>query len=207
MTATHSSCPNLTLNLYTLSFVLLLAHLPPLLTSPTVPLPGSGLRSLPIYLISHFVVAQQKDLCSKGRGYLSELYQVTCLEEFHSSFCSPFSFAELLAAASNLSLSTATGPDKVAYPMLKHLPRSGMDFLLHIFNLSWSSHSFPSIWKSSSIILIHKMGKSLDFSASFSPFASQSFLNRSFYLVYSIYCSLIPLSLPARLVFTLDGLL
>ena len=38
--------------------------------------------------------------------------------------------------------SNATGPDKVAYPMLKHLPRSGMDFLLHIFNLSWTSHSF-----------------------------------------------------------------
>ena len=51
--------------------------------------------------------------------------------------------------------------------MLKHLPRSGMDFLLHIFNLSWSSHSFPSIWKTSSIIPIHKMGKPLDSPASF----------------------------------------
>ena len=53
--------------------------------------------------------------------------------------------------------------------MLKHLPRSGMDFLLHIFNLSWSSHSFPSIWKTSSIIPIHKMGKPLDSPASFRP--------------------------------------
>ena len=51
--------------------------------------------------------------------------------------------------------------------MLKHLPRSGMDFLLHIFNLSWSSHSFPSIWKTSSIIPIHKMGKPFDSLASF----------------------------------------
>ena len=49
--------------------------------------------------------------------------------------------------------------------MLKHLPRSGMDFL-HIFNLSWTSHSFPSIWKTSSIIPIHKIGKPLDCSAS-----------------------------------------
>ena len=52
---------------------------------------------------------------------------------------------EFLVAPSNLYPSTATGPDKVAYPMLKHLPRSGMDFLLHIFRLSWSSHSFASI--------------------------------------------------------------
>ena len=102
-----------------------------------------------------------------AKGYLSELRRATCSEESHSSFCSPFSLAEFLAAASNLSSSTGTGPDKVAYPMLKHLPYSGTDFLLHIFNLSWSSHSFPYIWKTSSIIPIHKMGKPLDSSASF----------------------------------------
>ena len=100
--------------------------------------------------------------------------------ESHSSFCSPFSPAEFLAAASNLSSSTATGPDKVAYPMLKHLPRSGMDFLLHIFNLSWSSHSFPSIWKTSSIIPIHKMGKPLDSPASFRPISLTSCVSKLF---------------------------
>ena len=121
------------------------------------------------YLRSHFSVPQPKALCSRARGYLTKLRRATCSVDSHSSFCSPFSPAELLADASNLSSSTATGPDKVAYPMLKHLPRSGMDFLLHIFNLSWSSHSFPSIWKTSSIIPIHKMGKPLDSSASFRP--------------------------------------
>ena len=43
--------PNLTLILCTLSFVLLLAllpHLPPILTSPTVPILGTRLRSSPI---------------------------------------------------------------------------------------------------------------------------------------------------------------
>ena len=119
------------------------------------------------YLRSHFSVSQPKALCSRARGYLSELRRATCPQESHSSFCSPFSSTELLAAASNLSSSTATGPDKVAYPMLKHLPHSGMDFLLHIFKLSWSLHSFPSIWKTSSIIPIHKMGKPLDSPASF----------------------------------------
>ena len=88
--------------------------------------------------------------------------------------------AEFLAAASNLSSSAATGPDKAAYSMLKHLPRSGMDFLLHIFNLSWSSHSFPSIWKTSSIIPIHKMGKPLDTSASFRPMSLTSCVSKLF---------------------------
>ena len=96
------------------------------------------------------------------------------------SFCSPFSPAEFLTAASNLSSSTATGPDKVAYPMLKHLPSSGMDFLLRIFNLSWASHSFPSMWKTSSIIPIHKMGKPLDSPASFRPISLTSCVSKLF---------------------------
>ena len=88
--------------------------------------------------------------------------------------------AEFLAAASNLSPSTATGPDKVAYPMLKHLPRSGMDFRLYIFNLSWSSHSFLSIWNTSSIIPIHKMGKPLNSPASFRPISLTSCVSKLF---------------------------
>ena len=121
------------------------------------------------HLRSHFSVSQPKALRSRAKGYLSELRQATCPEESHSSFCSSFSPTELLSAASNLSSSIATGPDRVAYPMLKHLPWSGMDFLLHIFNLSSTLHSFPSIWKTSSIIPIHKMGKPLDSPASFRP--------------------------------------
>ena len=100
--------------------------------------------------------------------------------ESHSSFCSPLSLAESFAAASNLSSSTATGPDKVFYSMLKHLPRGGMDFLLHIFNLSWNLHSFPSIWKTSSIILIHKMGKPLNSSASLRPISLTSCVSKLF---------------------------
>ena len=132
------------------------------------------------YLRSHFSVSQPKALRSRARGYLTELCRATCPVESHSSFCSPFSPAEFLAAASNLTLFTATGPDKVAYATLKHLPRSGMDLLLYIFNLSWSSHFFPSIWKTSSIISIHKMGKPLDSPASFRPLSLTSCVSKLF---------------------------
>ena len=64
--------------------------------------------------------------------------------------------------------------------MLKHLPCSGMDFLFHIFNLSWTLHSFPSIWKTSSIILNHKMEKPLDSPASFRPISLTSCISKLF---------------------------
>ena len=110
------------------------------------------------YLISHFSISQPNALRNGARDYLFGLRRVTCYEKSHSSFCSP----EFLAVATNLSSSTGTGPDKIAYAMLKHLLRSGIDFLPHIFYFYWSLHSFPSIWKISFIISIHKMGKPLD---------------------------------------------
>ena len=185
---------NLTLDLYTLLFALsltLLPRLPLLLISPTVLLPGESALVYAAYLRFHFSVFQPKALCSRAKGYLSELRRATCPVESHSSFCSPFTLAEFHAAASNLSSSTATGPDKVAYPMPKHLSRSGMGLLLHIFNLSWSSHSFPSIgrqlplfpftrWKSLSTLLLTS-GLSL------SPPAYQSCLNASYYPVYFFF--------------------
>ena len=107
------------------------------------------------YLRSHFSVSQPKGLRTRSRGYLSELYRATQPKGTYSFFYSPFSHAEFLVAASNLSSSTATGLEKVAYPMLKHLSRSGVNFLLHVFNLSSTLHSFPSIWKTSFIIPSH----------------------------------------------------
>ena len=80
------------------------------------------------YLRSHFSVSLPKALRSAARDYLSMLRRATCYDETHEYSCSPISPAELLAAASNLSSSNAIGPDKVADPMLKDLPRSGMDF-------------------------------------------------------------------------------
>ena len=152
-------------------------------SSPNFPNCSSPRESASVYaayLRSHFSVSQPKALRSRARGYLTKLRRATCPVESHSSLCSPFFPAEFLAAASNLFSSTATGPDKVAYPVLKHLPRSGMDFLLHIFNLSWSSHSFPSIWKTSSIIPIHKMEKPLDSPASFQPISVTYCVSKQF---------------------------
>ena len=120
------------LNLYTLSF----AGSSSSSNFPNCSSPRESASVYAAYLRFHFFISQPKALRSRARGYLSELRRATCPVESHSSFCSPFSLAEFHAAASNLSSSTATGPDKVVYSILKHLPCSGMDFLLHTFNHS-----------------------------------------------------------------------
>ena len=107
-------------------------------SSPNFPNCSSPRESASVYaayLRSHFSVSQPKALRSRARGYLTELRRATCSVEFHSSFCSSF---------------------------------------------SWSSHSFPSIWKTSSIIPIHKMGKPLDFPASFQPISLTSCVSKLF---------------------------
>ena len=95
--------------------------------------------------------------------------------------------------------------------MLKHLHCSGKDFFLHIFNLSWTLHSFPSIWKTSSIISIHKMGMPLGSPASFQPISLTSCVFNLFERII-LSCLLFFLefnsfSLLARSVSALDGLL
>ena len=147
---------------------------------PSTSSPRESASVYAAYLRSHFSVSQPKALRSRARGYISEFHRATYPVESHSSFCSPFSHTKFHAAASNLSSFNATGPDKVAYPILKHLPRSDMDFLVHIFNLSWTSHFFPSIWKTSSIIPIYKMGKPLDSPAFFRPISLTSCVSKLF---------------------------
>ena len=95
------------------------------------------------------------------RQFMNELRKANCEDasSLHNSFCSPFSLNELSTAISNLSSSTSSGPDQIAYPLLEHLPEPAQLLLLSLFNRSWHSHTFPSCWKPSTIIPIHKPGK------------------------------------------------
>ena len=81
----------------------------------------------------------------------------------------PFSLTELSTAISNFSSSTASGPDQIAYPLLKHLTEPAQLLLLSLFNMSWHSHTSPSCWKPTTIIPIHKPGKPHFLSVLFSP--------------------------------------
>ena len=112
----------------------------------------------------------------------AELQKASCEDasSLHNSFCSPFSLTELSTAISNLSSSTASGPDQIAYPLLKHLPEPAQLLLLSLFNRSWHSHTFPSSWKPTTINPIHKPGKPTSSPSSFCPISLTSCISKLF---------------------------
>ena len=113
---------------------------------------------------------------------MNELRKASCEDasSLHNSFCSPFSLTELSTAICKLSSSTASGPDQIAYPLLKHLPEPAQLLLLSLFNKSWSSHTFPSCWKPTIIIPIHKPGKPTSSPFSFRPISLTSCISKLF---------------------------
>ena len=134
------------------------------------------------YLHSHLSQATPRSSRRAERQFMNELRKASCEDasSLHNSFCSPFSLTELSTAISNLSSSTASGPDQIAYPLLKHLPEPAQLLLLSLFNRSWHSHTFPSCWKPTTIIPIHKPGKPNSSPSSFRPISLTSCISKLF---------------------------
>ena len=88
--------------------------------------------------------------------------------------------AELSTAICKLFSSTASGPDQIAHPLPNHLPEAAHLLLLYPFNRSWYSHSFPSCWKPTTIIPIHKPGKPFSSPFSFCPISLISCISKFF---------------------------
>ena len=134
------------------------------------------------YLRSHLSQATPRSSRRAERQFMNELRKASCEDasSLHNSFCSPFSLTELSTAISNLSSSTASGPDQIAYPLLKHLLEPAQLLLLSLFNRSWHSHTFPSCWKPTTIIPIHKPGKPTSSPSFFRPISFTSCISKLF---------------------------
>ena len=88
-------------------------------------------------------MSQQKALHYKARNYLSEICCAYHPEEPHSSFGSPFVSSEFLAAAVNLSSSTANGSYIVVYLIEKEPRRPGLDFFTSSIYLGFCTAFLP----------------------------------------------------------------
>ena len=134
------------------------------------------------YLRTRLSQATPRSSRRAERQFMNELRKASCEDasSLHNSFCSPFSLTELSTAISNFSSSTASGPDQIAYPLLKHLPEPAQLLLLSLFNRSWHSHTFPSCWKPTTIIPIHKPGKPTSSPSFFRPISLTSCISKLF---------------------------
>ena len=85
------------------------------------------------YLRSHLATPRTSHRAE--RQFMNELRKASYEDasSLHNSFCSPFSLTELSIAICNLSSSTASGPDQIAYLLLKHLPEpASLPFFLFL---------------------------------------------------------------------------
>ena len=84
----------------------------------------------------------------------------------------PFTFDELTSTIQDLpSKKTSPGPDGIPYIFIQHLPTFALHLLLQFFNFIWSSHTFPSLWRKSIIVPLHKSGKPTSDPQSYRPIA------------------------------------
>ena len=134
------------------------------------------------YLRSRLSQATPRSSCRAERQFTNEHRKASCEDasSLHNSFCSPFSLTELSTAISNFSSSTASGPDQIAYPLLKHLSEPAQLHLLSPFDRSWHSHTFPSCWKPTTMIPIHKPGKPTSSPSFFRPISLTSCISKRF---------------------------
>ena len=134
------------------------------------------------YLRSRLSQATPRSSRRAERQFMNELRKASCEDAsfLHRSFCSPFSLTELSTAISNFSSSTVSGPDQIACPLLKHPPEPAQLLLLSLFNMSWHSHTFPSCWKPTTIIPIHKPGKPTSSPSFFRPISLTSCISKLF---------------------------
>lgn len=97
----------------------------------------------------------------------------------NEQYNTPFKIAELRTAL-NACHSTAPGPDRIMYDMLKHLHDDTEISLLALYNTIWAAGYLPSTWREAIVVPILKEGKDPSSVTSYRPIALTSCLCKVF---------------------------
>ena len=134
---------------------------------------------LPLEAATQF--AQHYASVSSSQQYTQQL--TTTLDStlanlsFHSDnterYNSPFTLHELTLAIQK-SGDTSVGPDQIAYSFFKNLSESGLTTLLTTLNHLWENNTYPSSWRSSTLIPILKPRKTPSDPCSYRPISLTS---------------------------------
>ena len=66
---------------------------------------------------------------------------------------------ELVSSICRLNRRRAPGPDRIGAAALQHLPASGVELVLDLFNSCLRLHYFPRLWKNANICMVPQPGK------------------------------------------------
>ena len=131
------------------------------------------------YLRPHLPKSQLKLVRGEARAHLSQLWQTSC-SEVSFLFLLSLHLQWIFCGCHQLLLFAATSLHKVACSIMKHsLVPTWISFFISSIFLGLLL-SFLSVWKSSSILPIRKMGKSLNLPASFRPISFTSYVSKLF---------------------------
>ena len=74
----------------------------------------------------------------------------------------PFSVSEIKKCIKELKMGKSSGPDLIANEILKYSSVVTIKAIVKLFNLIFSSSSYPTSWRNAFIVLIHKKGDKTD---------------------------------------------
>jgi ribonuclease HI len=151
---------------------------------------------LPLSFLSHgnSFLTTTSDIAEKLASTFSEVSRTasrpqpfqqykSCVEKralnFNSSnsevYNNTFSSQELFSAL-RISRNTAVGGDDIHYEMIRHLPSTGTQFLLELFNRIWRTGDFPPSWRHAIVLPFPKPGKDHSIATNYRPIALTSCL-------------------------------
>lgn len=83
-------------------------------------------------------------------------------------------YLEFYSALQHYNKNTSPGPDGIHYKMLRKMHPTAVTALLALYNKIWSSHSFPSQWRTATVMAFLKPNKPLSEPSSYRPIALTS---------------------------------
>lgn len=90
----------------------------------------------------------------------------------------PFTARELREAKKELKKNKAPGQDLIPYEFLTHLTQPPQASLLQVYNSTWTKGQYPSCWKHSILMPIHKPGKDPTTPSAYRPIALLSCIGK-----------------------------
>lgn len=73
---------------------------------------------------------------------------------------------------------TSPGPDNISNTMLQHLPHSALQHLLAVYNLIWTTHTFPDGWREAIVVPVPKPNKNSAQPTGYRPISLTSCLSK-----------------------------